>query len=222
MKPVFVTGSVRAICPECGALTTFESRSGKGDHGSLVREWPRPPSQAPLPYHRTIYLLLRCAGCGRGGLAEIAAGNIVADGELVSFVPSAPVRAKLPPATPEEVVREVREAELCVAAGAHRAASAMLRSALEKVLKLNGFTKGNLKNKIDEASTDGLLTESRRSRAHQDVRCLGNDVLHDEWREVVQDEAETAHHYVQRVLEDFYDDRPTVEAALRAKNRLPP
>jgi hypothetical protein len=43
-----------------------------------------------------------------------------------------------------------------------------------------------------------------------------------EWREVVQDEAETAHHYIQRVLEDFYDDRPTVELALRAKKRLPP
>jgi hypothetical protein len=54
------------------------------------------------------------------------------------------------------------------------------------------------------------------------VRVLGNDVLHDEWREVTPEDAEKAHHYVQRILEDFYDDRSTVESELRSKNRLPP
>jgi hypothetical protein len=43
---------------------------------------------------------------------------------------------------------------------------------------------------------------------------LGNDVLHDDWREVLPGEYEDAHKYTQRILEDFYDDRPTVEARL--------
>jgi hypothetical protein len=220
MKPTFVNDHVRAMCPECGVPTTFESRSADKSHGSVVRE--EDVSFQDLIYSRTVYILLRCAACGRGAMAEIASGKTVKDGALMSFLPSAPVRAKLPPDVPVEIRNEVREAEACAAAGAHRAASAMLRSALEKTLKLNGFTTGNLKNKIDEAATDGFLTESRRKKAQDDVRVLGNDVLHDEWREVTPEDAEKAHHYVQRILEDFYDDRSTVESELRSKNRLPP
>jgi hypothetical protein len=51
---------------------------------------------------------------------------------------------------------------------------------------------------------------------------LGNDVLHDEWRAVTEDEFEQAHHYAQRILEDFYDDRTSVEALLISKGRLKP
>jgi hypothetical protein len=38
---------------------------------------------------------------------------------------------------------------------------------------------------------------------------------------VTDDEVQRAHRYAQRILEDFYDDRPTVEAILTAKKRLP-
>jgi hypothetical protein len=48
---------------------------------------------------------------------------------------------------------------------------------------------------------------------------LGNDVLHEDWREVTFDEYEEAHKYAQRILEDFYDDRATVEGRLTAKGR---
>jgi hypothetical protein len=84
-------------------------------------------------------------------------------------------------------------------AGLHRRC---FRSALEKALKANGYMKGSLAARIDEAAGDGVITEARRKRAHEDVRVLGNDVLHDEWRSVTDDEV-TAAHYVQRILEDF-------------------
>lgn len=45
-------------------------------------------------------------------------------------------------------------------------------------------------------------------------------MLHDEWREVTPEEFKTARHYTQRILEDFYDDRPLVEAKLKEKGRL--
>ena len=64
------------------------------------------------------------------------------------------------------------------------------------------------------------MTEVRRKRAQDEIRVLGNDVLHDEWREVTREEFDLAHHYTQRILEDFYDDRPTVESALMAKGRI--
>lgn len=49
---------------------------------------------------------------------------------------------------------------------------------------------------------------------------LGNDVMHDDWREVTEQEFDEAHRYAQRILEDFYDDRPTVEALLISKGRM--
>jgi len=149
-------------------------------------------------------------------------------GELVSFFPYSREVAKLPSDTPVDIVAEFREAELCTSFEAYRAASALFRSTLEKVLKANGYEqigkKGfdilNLQNKIDQAAQDGVLTEARRKRAHDDVRSLGNDVLHDEWREIVAEEVEAAHHYTQRIIEDFYDNRKEVEAVLIAKNRI--
>ena len=101
-----------------------------------------------------------------------------------------------------------------------QAASALFRSALEKTLKANGYTdRGNVQDRIDHACGDGVITAARKERATK-IRVLGNDVLHDEWREVTAEEATLAHHYVQRVLEDFYDDRETTERVLRKAKRI--
>jgi len=131
----------------------------------------------------------------------------------------------LPQDVPEEIEKEFREAELCSAFNANRAAAALFRSALEKTLKANGYVKqGNqlrdLQSKIDEAGKDGVITEARRNRAHDDIRTLGNDVLHDDWREVTNEEVDAAHLYTQRIIEDFYDNRQEVENVLRTKGRI--
>jgi hypothetical protein len=100
----------------------------------------------------------------------------------------------------------------------------MLRSVLEKTLLANGYTKkkdGALEKRIDAAAADGVLGEPRRQRVHQDIRVLGNDILHDPWREVTEEEYELAHHYAQRILEDLYDNRGGVVKHLQAKGRLP-
>ena len=49
-------------------------------------------------------------------------------------------------------LKEYREAELCTSVGAWRGASALLRSALEKTLKANGYTGGSLFDKINWAA----------------------------------------------------------------------
>jgi hypothetical protein len=43
---------------------------------------------------------------------------------------------------------------------------------LEKTLKSNGYVKGTLEAKIDEAAGDGVITEARSKRAHEDIRVL--------------------------------------------------
>jgi len=50
--------------------------------------------------------------------------------------------------------------------------------------------------------------------------CLATMFLHDDWREITAAEVEAAHHYTQRILEDFYDNRSEVEKVLIAKKRI--
>jgi uncharacterized membrane protein YebE (DUF533 family) len=126
----------------------------------------------------------------------------------------------MPNGTPAGISAEYREAELCASTGAWRGASALLRSALEKTLSENGYVGGPLAARIDAAAADGVITAARKQRAHDDVRVLGNDVLHDAWRVVTEEEYSAAHHYVQRIVEDFYDHRAEVEAALKAAGRM--
>jgi hypothetical protein len=223
MSPHLNGINVIANCPTCKAVTTYEASSSLElrEFGTVRRAIPhrfRDRQSAGF-----IYSLLRCAGCGSGGLAEIHMfpdGNAVPDG-LERFFPNTIEKHPVPKGVPEEIKNEFEEAELCASVAAWRSASAMLRSVLEKTLKLNGYDKGSLKDKIDEAVKDGILTEARSRRAHENIRVLGNDILHDAWRAVTTAEFDDAHMYAQRILEDFYDDRPTVEGLLTSKGRLP-
>ncbi len=201
-------------------MTTFEYRDALHEFGSVVR--PGRVLVGGRAYDRTVYQLTKCAGCGRAGLAAIAADNSVVQGQLSDFYPISIETAQLPDRVPPDIGAEFREAELAAAMNVRRGASALFRSVLEKTLKVNGYTNGTLAAKIDAAGADGVLTAARVQRAHDEIRVLGNDVLHDDWREVTAEEVSLAHHYSQRILEDFYDDRATTETILQSKNRIPP
>jgi len=221
MKPRILSGthSISANCPNCKAVTSFEPKSSMpmaDSHHSANGQW----------YGRTVYVMSQCAGCGLGGFARLSDGGHSAEPFLDDFYPFSIDSACLPNAVPEDIQAEFREAERCQALSMNRAASALFRSVLEKTLKANGYTKGSdptlrdLQRRIDAAAADNVITEARRKRAHDEIRALGNDVLHDEWRPVTDEEVEDAHLYMQRILEDLYDDRPTVESILTTKGRL--
>jgi hypothetical protein len=218
MKPQYDNGNVRAACPDCGgAVTTFECKYGPSGYGSISREGAHQYMGAN--FRRVVYLLLRCAGCGRGGLAKVHYDSAVEQGVLESFYPVSIMKAALPSGVPQDILTEFREAEGCASFGYNRAASALFRSTLEKALKTNGYSVGTLEKKIEDAGDDGIISGPRRTRVHEDIRVLGNDVLHDDWREVSDAEVDAAHHYLQRILEDFYDERKTVEKILVEKGR---
>ena len=178
-------GTVSTQCPECGGRANFEFRhlivSGAG------------PEINHRKYSRLGYGLHQCAGCLRGGLSKICDDGNWGTARLLGFYPFSQETASIPEGVPDGIVHEFREAETCASVKAYRAASAMLRSALEKALKENGYEdlnpntgydKMKLQKKIDEAAADGIITESLRLRAHIEVRVLGNDVMHDDWMEV--------------------------------------
>jgi hypothetical protein len=222
MATQFIEGNVRARCPNCGgAITSFEHRVQGNELGVTIRPLTPPREIDMRAYVQIVYHLLRCAGCGTGGLAEVLADNRgYQNGTLLEFFPRTIDALTIPKAVPSGVQSEFREAELCASVGAWRAGSSLLRSALEKTLRANGYDKGSLADRIDQAAADGTITAARSKRAHDDIRVLGNDILHDEWRAVTEDEFDQSHHYTQRILEDFYDDRPSVEALLIEKGRM--
>lgn len=216
-------GNIKARCPGCtGAFSTFEWRSAKGPYGVVTARY-RDHYQGELNLD---YRLFRCAGCGRGGLGTVAyPGDYPgAYRQLKNFYPEVRDRLTLPKGVPAGIVAEFREGEKCLDVGALRAAAGMFRSVLDKTLRANGYKekKGtNLEQQIDAAGKDGVITRARQRRAHDEIRVLGNDVLHDEWHEVPAADVEASRHYAQRILEDFYDDRSSVLNTLRDAGRIP-
>lgn len=209
---------IKCICPDCNALANFDFRSSTREYGSVVIN--KQHQYNGKNYSRIIYMLFSCTGCGRGGIAKIHCNNAVCDGEVEDFYPVGIDKAKVPSDTPKEILAELNEAELCASVNAWRAGSAMLRSVLEKVLTENGYTEKRLINKIDAANKDGIITDSRTQKAHNEIRVLGNDILHDQWKPVTEKDFTSAYHYCQRIIEDFYDDRTTVENILKSKGGI--
>lgn len=144
--------------------------------------------------------------------------------ELLWFEPESKERLSLPTNTPGGIAAEFREGELCMESSALRAAAGMFRSVLDKTMRANGYkTKQGkpLAAQIDDAARDGVITASRQRRAHEEIRVLGNDVLHDDWHEIPEEDVQAARHYTQRILEDFYDDRESVLKLLREAGKTP-
>lgn len=219
-------GSVIANCPGCdGAKATFQHKSNGHAYGNVMCG----DIQLKSGRHGAAFgVLMRCGGCGWPALAVIASAdhhNFVSyDTELIDFYRETTQQLALPTAVPKGIAAEFREAESCLGHGNFRAAAGLFRSVLDKTLRASGYKlkRGTpLEQQIDAASADGIITESRRRRAHDEVRVLGNDVLHDEWRELQREDVEAAHHYSQRILEDFYDDRPSTLTVLRSKGKVP-
>jgi hypothetical protein len=224
--------NVLALCPDCEAVTSFDDRGFSNTRmGTSLIE--RRTQFEGIQYSRILWQAFRCNVCGRGAIAKILDNGNSQGAVLQDFIPQAIQKALLPTSVPQDIVAEFRESELCAAHTAYRSGSAMLRSVLDKTLSKNGYDeveyddKGTKKksrallHRINAASEDGVLTETRRRKAHENIRVLGNDILHDDWRAVTKEEFDESHKYSQRILEDFYDDRPTIEAQLKAKGRIP-
>ena len=100
----------------------------------------------------------------------------------------------------------------------------MFRSALEKTLTAAGYKVSRERPstpEIEAAAADAAITDARKRRAHDEVRVLGNDVLHDKWKALTEEDVSASRDYTQRIIEDFYDHRPSVLKLLRDKGRVP-
>lgn len=144
MNPEYTTNlNIRARCPNCGgAIATFERKSERAEHGFVLIDGRH--VYDGMEFTRVIYRLFRCAGCGRGGLGKLHDKGDEHEAVLEEFIPAAVEQAAIPLGVPRGITAELREAEICASVGAWRAASALLRSVLEKTLKANGYATGDL------------------------------------------------------------------------------
>ncbi len=219
------TGSITAYCNGCnGGKSTFEWQISGKELGALQR-----PERDELQKNAMAsFRLFRCAGCGVGAFAKViytppSAAYPGSERRLSYFFPESEGRLDLPKDVPAGIATEFREAETCLGNNCVRAAAGMFRSVLDKTLRANGYktAKENLYNQIEHASQDGVITSSRKLRAHDEIRVLGNDVLHDDWHKIEKVDVEACRHYCQRILEDFYDDRASVLSLLKTAGRIP-
>ena len=227
---------MRAYCPECNSICTFHAKdagNGGKDYSSFSTRIPEAEKieagkdNNGREYDHILYHCHKCGGCGRGGLSvSYTSQNNLR--KLKEFFPSVVTHEKLPENTPEDIVKEFREAETCLGNNCNRAASAMIRSTLEKILKANGYENTNsdgfdnmgLQKKIEEAVKDGVLMIARGERAKNDIKVLGDEVVHREWREISDEEVFKALEYTLWIIRDFYDGRDTIERVLKQKNRI--
>ena len=200
--------NISAFCPNCSVVTSFNRKD--------VFSWEE----------RFVFSFHQCSGCARGGMAKIQLGSDPSKHQLLEFFPLTIESLSLPIGVPDGVVSEFREAELCMGSLAYRAASALFRSALEKVLEENGYSKKidqkrykDLKARIDAAAEDGLINRSLQKRAHSDIREFGNDIFHEPWCLISLEEADAAHRYCQRIIVEFYDHRPSVKESLDERDK---
>lgn len=218
-------GSIVANCPGCqGGLSTFVWKGYDGVYGAITKKF----SDRYGHNWNNTYRLFKCGGCGMGALGVIRLANGCEypskNSRLIEFTPEAKQRLVLPTSVPEGIKKEFREAECCMENNCFRASAGLFRSVLDKTMRANGYKtkkESNLYKQIEAAAGDGVITEPRKKRAHDEIRVLGNDVLHDEWQEIPEEDVQAAQHYSQRILEDFYDDRESVLVLLRKSDREP-
>jgi len=218
-------GSIVAYCPGCrGGKSTFEWKVD-GQTLGVVTKIVEGGKFGSSTYSMD-YRLFRCAGCGMGAWGVIAYKAYDkypgAYNDLVAFHPESKQRLEIPKGVPQGIKNEFREAEKCCEHDCYRAGAGLFRSVLDKTLRANGYNtkeEHNLYKQIEAAAEDGVITQSRKRKAHDDIRVLGNDVLHDEWHKIPSEDVDAARHYCQRILEDFYDDRSSVINLLREAGR---
>lgn len=221
------TGSIVARCPGCsGGKSAFVWRNLKGEEFGAITSTSRDNRFKGVC--NVDFRLFRCTSCNEGAYGVILYDKNHyypgSENSLVNFYPESKQRLDIPPNTPPGIAEEFREAEKCFDDNYFRAAASLFRSVLDKTMKANGYKtcrRINLYQQIEAAAKDGIITQARKKRAHDDIRVLGNDVLHEEWKRIPEEDVRACRHYCQRILEDLYVDREVVLELLKEAKREP-
>lgn len=95
-------------------------------------------------------------------------------------------------------------------------------SAVDEMLKLKGYTEGNLYSRINKAAADRLLTEDMANWAHQ-VRLEANDQRHADMNSLLPtvNEAKQSVEFTKTLAELLFVLPAKVTRGLSASNQMP-
>jgi len=134
-------------------------------------------------YHAEDYEILRCKGCGLHGFRytfhDLETGTPA--GHLIDYKHFPPPEPRLVDnwrALPTEVRDIYFEAHQAYQVGALRLAVVGMRSVIEMTAKDEGKSDGNLKEKVDWLSDQGLISNRDAERLHA-IRIKGNAAIHE-------------------------------------------
>jgi hypothetical protein len=174
---------------------------------------------------------MRCQGCLKFilGIVRKGSDNIWHyEAHYPLGKPSDEVDNHVPPS----IASDFAEALRCLWVRSFKATVAMCRRSVEASSKEKGAKGANLKERIDDLASKGIITDPLRRMAHR-VRLTANEELHgasDDLDTFTEPEAEAIvkcvreyfHHvYVMPALLDAYDEPKTMLRAEEAKPPLP-
>ncbi len=117
-----------------------------------------------------IHGVLTCRKCGQKTIFGMT-------NDAISFYPSKTAYGALSVNTPEDVKDLFVDAELCFYGMGFRGAVAVSRACVEKGLSHKRVTEGTLEQRIEEAKSSDILTDTEYMLAHGS-RLAGNAALH--------------------------------------------
>jgi hypothetical protein len=142
------------LCDHCGSSRMLNyisgRRSGEGED--------------------SIYGVLTCRKCGKKTIFGMTF-------DAISFYPSKVAYGTLSVNTPQDVRDMFIDAELCFYGMGFRGAVSVSRACIEAGLSHKGIIQGTLEQRIDEAKSSNILSDTEYMLAHGS-RLAGNAALH--------------------------------------------
>ncbi|HOB13947.1 MAG TPA: DUF4145 domain-containing protein, partial [Novosphingobium sp.] len=149
-------------CPHCGIASPLLQRVWGADK-------PVPRSDGE---QSSIWAVFRCTTCGHLVTAKGAAGKIEANAPIVQIYPDVWEASEL---VPDAVRNYLSQAHRTLSAP--DASVVMSASSIDAMLKDNNLSEGSLYTRIDQAVTNGILTQKMADWAHR-VRLDANNPRH--------------------------------------------
>ncbi len=152
------------FCPNCRQKTNLKIR----------QDYNRPNPAISRDYNKYSshiwYEIGECNGCDFFFLVKRR-------GSYINKIYPDPLPKPIPEKTPDFLQDDLKEAYLCLAAGAYRAAGVMARRALQLCCIKKGAPGKNLHEQIDWLLNEQIITKDLKESAHE-VRLTGNDAAH--------------------------------------------
>lgn len=163
-------------CPVCGTHTDAEIKSF---FESENNQWSR-----AFGIGKVFNYLLRCTRCTSGILFIWAYREMIRGGQGISSIAVFPLPTTAfktdalgHDAIPPAILKDLEQAELAFAAGAHYGAGLLLRRACQSICLDKQVPPNGLKGQIKKLAASGVITATLAELADS-IRIIGNELAH--------------------------------------------